>query len=67
VLSEHVDFGAVGANQAREFRCEIQESANRGRSAASGAEFEHLAEEDKGCNRGCCFEIDRNDARHGLE
>ena len=60
VLDGHVDFGAVGADQARGSRRKFEQRANRGGGAAARAQFEHLPEKHERGDRGGGFEIDGN-------
>ena len=62
-----VNFGAVGADQSRGFGREFEQRANGGGRSAARAQFENLAEQDKGGDRRGGFEIDRDFAVHLAE
>ena len=58
LIQRNVPLAAISSDQARGFRGEAEQRANRAAGLTARAQFEHLAEQHKRCNDGCRFEID---------
>ena len=58
---------AVGVDQARGLRAQIEQGADGGAGAAAGAEFQDLAEQDECGDGGGGFEVDVGVSAHARE